>query len=234
MSARRPGMLSPIMRTCRPASFLRSSGTPKKSRASSLHQGSWVVKKCSSSCMPSCMDLPSFSAFWPRHLTMWKPISVACWRPNNMSSTLCSAPASIRSGLVITGMVRRVVGSTFLASAMISELWRSTLAGATARMTQRSFLRYSSMSALMSSPRVALSFLLVKRTMPGKSISVRSTHSGPNTSTSTMSRATDTSLVADLLPVRACSKMHCCARSISVGMSSHPSKCFCGYTFSSL
>ena len=69
-----------------------------------------------------------------------------------------------------TGMILRVVGSTFNARGIISVFEKCTLAGMTARMTQRSLFKKSLSKLSISDARVCFSPLPTNLTMPVKRI----------------------------------------------------------------
>mmetsp|Transcript_1003 Transcript_1003/g.1634 ORF Transcript_1003/g.1634 Transcript_1003/m.1634 type:complete len:219 (+) Transcript_1003:962-1618(+) len=138
---------------------------------------------------------------------MWKPSLKSSVRsPVNKLFTPPSAPSSIKSGFVITGIMRFVVGSTPLAFAMISVLWKSTLAGMTAKMMQRSFCKKSCNSKSISAPSASLSPFPLNRTIPGRSTTARLTESMSLTLIST------TSLVTSFPDLE---MMNCCAFAIA-------------------
>lgn len=97
-----------------------------------LRYAGCVLKNSASSSRAESIALPLMMSCWERLTTPMKPSLSGYTRPLRMSSAF--VPASIKSNLVKTPIVRRPAGSIFRARRRESELARSTFAGEIARM----------------------------------------------------------------------------------------------------
>mmetsp|Transcript_25161 Transcript_25161/g.39629 ORF Transcript_25161/g.39629 Transcript_25161/m.39629 type:complete len:336 (+) Transcript_25161:619-1626(+) len=156
------------VRLRKPSSFrsiLLNTGCSRKYRSSA----SWSAPPAGSALFFT-ITYPSFSGLR---------------RFEHTSATSSSLPRPTRSGLVSTASVRRPSGSAAAARSSTSCVAMSWLAGTTASTMVAGWLRYASTMRLMAASVPAPCPAMRVRTMPGRSMSVKSGNVGASISTAT-------------------------------------------------